>query len=445
MTRSSVCCIGASVLLSIIFVSAAWATHCTGDIAEDDAEVSVADLLVLLENWNTDGPGSGIAEPDDIVNVADLIGLLSQWGSCPFQPCGDSDAGNCFQSNGTPGCQDDACCTAVCEVDPFCCDTLWGIFCIAQANDLCGDAACPGQGDCFTAGKTPGCAIESCCNVVCGIDAFCCDVEWDGACVEMAHTNCIDSPQTGTCCLPNGECVTYFNNGQCSISGGVFHGADVSCNDIKCGDPACPGEGNCFFANDVPGCDDEECCNKVCNQDVFCCDTQWDSECAEIANDLCGKSDCPGFGDCFENNGSLSCDDEACCNAVCDIDPFCCLDLWDGICAQEAFALCTDCGDPNTGSCFKANGAPRCDDAMCCGTVCAQQPFCCETEWDCQCVALAGEVCCGGANAGDCFHVNGTTGCDDDECCTAVCKIDQFCCLVDWDAECADTALDICR
>jgi len=51
----------------------------------EDGEVSVGDLLVLLEFWGTDGPGADIAEPNDVVTVADLLGLLAAWGTCPYQ------------------------------------------------------------------------------------------------------------------------------------------------------------------------------------------------------------------------------------------------------------------------------------------------------------------------------------------------------------------------
>jgi hypothetical protein len=29
-----------------------------------------------------------------------------------------------------------------------------------------------------------------CCDAVCGVDAFCCDVVWDLACVELAENLC---------------------------------------------------------------------------------------------------------------------------------------------------------------------------------------------------------------------------------------------------------------
>ncbi len=47
-------------------------------------------------------------------------------------------------------------------------------------------------------------------------------------------------------------------------------------------------------------------------------------------------------------------------------------------------------------------------------------------------------------DAGPCAVANGSPGCDDVECCVAVCTIDSFCCDVEWDPVCANTALEIC-
>ena len=57
-------------------------------------------------------------------------------GVCP----GDGD---CFASNGTPGCNDASCCLAVCAIDSFCCDTSWDGICAGEAADIC-LPPCPG-------------------------------------------------------------------------------------------------------------------------------------------------------------------------------------------------------------------------------------------------------------------------------------------------------------
>lgn len=63
---------------------------------------------------------------------------------------------------------------------------------------------------------------------------------------------------------------------------------------------------------------------------------------------------CPGAGDCYGSNGtgSPACNDENCCNSVCDVDPFCCDVIWDSFCANEALAICDcpgcECQAPST-------------------------------------------------------------------------------------------------
>jgi len=55
---------------------------CAADL-DPNGTVNVADLLQMLANWGTDGPGADLAPPYDTVNVSDLLELLSAWGDCP--------------------------------------------------------------------------------------------------------------------------------------------------------------------------------------------------------------------------------------------------------------------------------------------------------------------------------------------------------------------------
>jgi hypothetical protein len=111
-------------------------------------------------------------------------------------------------------------------------------------------------------------------------------------------------------------------------------------------------------------------------------------------------------------------------------------------------AQCIRCGDPQTGNCFNdlGPGQPACNNAACCEFVCGIDPFCCSVTWDQLCVTEALKKCgnCGSPVAGDCFTDTRTVGCDDAMCCETVCGIDAYCCHVMWDSICADQALDIC-
>jgi hypothetical protein len=166
-------------------------------------------------------------------------------GSCP-------GTGDCFQPNGTPGCEDEECCKEVCFEDIFCCAVQWDEACAAEAFIIC---TCGGKGSCAVPHGLLGCSDEKCCRAVCEIDPFCCQVAWDGICVSEAAQLC----------------------------GVTTKG---------CGDK---GTGSCFEPNGTPFCDDALCCTIVCGFDPLCCEVMWDSICVNLAN-LCNPNQlaCPG-------------------------------------------------------------------------------------------------------------------------------------------------------
>ena len=363
--------------------------------------------------------GNGVIEGTEACDGNDLDGetcqsqgfdggTLACAANCVFDTSGcTTDAGDCCESNGSPGCNDASCQATVCAVDAFCCNTSWDGLCANLAADECG-ALCGGgggAGDCCAANGTPGCEDASCQATVCGQDAFCCDNQWDGICASIA----------------NDECAV------CGGGGGV---------------------GDCCAANGTPGCEDASCQATVCGQDAFCCDNQWDGICAGIANDecaVCGGGG--GAGDCCAANGTPGCEDASCQATVCGQDAFCCNNQWDGICAGIANDECAVCGGggPLT-DCCAANGTPGCNDANCQATVCAQDAFCCNNSWDGICANIANNSCavCGGGPSSDCCNANGTPGCDDAACQALICGQDAFCCTNSWDGICASAAQSQC-
>jgi hypothetical protein len=50
-----------------------------GDITGDGV-VDVADILLLISGWGSDGPGADLAEPNDIIDVSDLLFMINNWG-----------------------------------------------------------------------------------------------------------------------------------------------------------------------------------------------------------------------------------------------------------------------------------------------------------------------------------------------------------------------------
>lgn len=55
---------------------------CPADLVAPVGVVDVFDLMQLLQNWSTAGPGADLAMPNDVVDVFDLFALLSAWGPC---------------------------------------------------------------------------------------------------------------------------------------------------------------------------------------------------------------------------------------------------------------------------------------------------------------------------------------------------------------------------
>lgn len=52
-------------------------------------------------------------------------------------PCGAPGAGYCGLSHGNPGCSDVSCCVDVCGIDPFCCQVQWDQICANEATGMC--------------------------------------------------------------------------------------------------------------------------------------------------------------------------------------------------------------------------------------------------------------------------------------------------------------------
>jgi hypothetical protein len=74
---------------------------------------------------------------------------------------------------------------------------------------------------------------------------------------------------------------------------------------------------------------------------------QWDSICVDeaLADPTCvagcegdGGEPEPGGSDCCTPHNTPGCSDPVCEGIICGFDPFCCNTMWDSICADEASA-----------------------------------------------------------------------------------------------------------
>jgi hypothetical protein len=98
--------------------------------------------------------------------------------------------GSCLIADLTPGCKDVACCEAVCKKDPVCCNLSWDQGCVDLAVQLCD--VCPAPGGCLVFHPNPGCEDAACCDAVCAVMPLCCQTIWDGACAGEAELQCMN-------------------------------------------------------------------------------------------------------------------------------------------------------------------------------------------------------------------------------------------------------------
>jgi len=133
----------------------------------------------------------------------------------------------------------------------------------------------------------------ACCNGVC-TEVTQADCEAAGGVYQGDGTTCDPDPCVGgvteACCFLDGTCED-LEPATCIDVGGGNQGEGTSCADGGCKGSACPpgADGDCCDppGNGTPGCEDPVCCDAVCNIDPFCCDSQWDSICAGEAAKLC--------------------------------------------------------------------------------------------------------------------------------------------------------------
>lgn len=104
-----------------------------------------------------------------------------------------------------------------------------------------------------------------------------------------------------------------------------------------------PGAGPCLEPHAGPGCFTTECCERVCEQVPWCCETDWDEVCVSWAEFSCDGIVCPSEGGCLQPHGGPGCEDETCCRRVQRLDPVC-GSVWDELCVELATL---SCGSPS--------------------------------------------------------------------------------------------------
>ncbi len=192
-----------------------------------------------------------------------------------------------------------------------------------------------------------------------------------------------------TVCAPGTEC--------CNASCGLCVAPGGACIQLACEDPCAHSE--CTQGGALtPEC--SSCAGAVCDADPFCCDESWDGLCVAQAKELCDVCEAPPPPVCAhdecEAGSALESACSSCAAAVCATDSFCCNNSWDALCVQEAGELCEQCAAPAPtcahDTCAKGVALDA-DCSTCAAAVCDYDPYCCETAWDGLCVSEAGDFC----------------------------------------------------
>jgi len=253
----------------------------------------------------------------------------------------------------------------------------------------------------------------------------------DGSSVRLAVLDVVLPPMSGTYTLDvmnfdapntnNGARLDFdFQNPTTwHVSTGELTGGVIDLV-VGLGDP-----GACCTPPEAPqgeGCTDllREACEAILDVDGN--PAVWDG------NHLCGEpgQDCIRWtcqyavGDCLASNGSVGCDQPNCCDAVCDLDPFCCDLDWDAQCAQRAGTL-EICNPVVIGSCCDEILGDCADDVLegdCLG-VWTEGVACVDLNPPCDPLVIsccAFEGICSVTTTQACFAVGGTVVGEGDVC-----------------------------
>jgi len=316
----------------------------------------------------------------------------SEQGAC-LDVCGSDGSGSCFSDADCGGCgAGNTTCNqpinggeGTCGIVAGGCSDLGNLSLPApwnQVTNTCSDEAdCAGVGITFNVGQLlrditgidaindanieygmNACAAVSIGDTSCGVcvpcqeDADCESISIDGVAEEafgplgsLAAALLLDQVFG-----PNDHEIHMFCN---PIAGG--YGVCAPCPGViyECGESGGGGGGSGSCDHDTctagsaldPSCG--SCAAAVCAADDFCCNDSWDDLCVTEVEQFCSAADsCSGGGG---GGGGPTCHDEcvqgdpldascnACVDAICSQDPYCCSTAWDDICINLVDELCS--------------------------------------------------------------------------------------------------------
>ncbi|MBX5481367.1 MAG: hypothetical protein IRZ16_05905 [Myxococcaceae bacterium] len=249
------------------------------------------------------------------VGVACLVPAECCSGNCDGTGhCAESDAGSCKAIESA--CVDNSeCCSKNC-VSGFCAPEK-------------ADAGCTKKSDGASCIIADECCSNVCTNGFCGVPS------------------CNSSNCPSGCCL-NGVCQSGLSNSACGDFGlacqacgsgmtcqpdGIGGGGFCQTVPIDAGSSTCQDLGFTCTSN-------ADCCSALCSGGL-CVPNPSGTPLAGVGSTACGGSS--GCTNVCEASGSTpptpACD--PCVGAICALDDFCCNTTWDSQCAQEAIATCS--------------------------------------------------------------------------------------------------------
>ncbi|MBM4371499.1 MAG: hypothetical protein FJ098_07580, partial [Deltaproteobacteria bacterium] len=240
---------------------------------------------------------------------------------CTGAVCGsDGCGGSCGGCPPGYGCSEGQCCEQACEGKACGPDGCGGTCGTCAPGAVCdADLQCVQEHGC-SATDTPGCGGCACEDCACELDPYCCDIEWDMACVGICEEECGGCGPTT--CVPSCGGKTCGPDG-CGGSCGECP-AGALCRDGQCCTPDC--SDGCGGPDGCGG----DCGPESCGLGSFCEEGECKSLCAEECEGLeCGVGTCGGpcgTGGAGCPQGHQVCLDGTCYNDCAGISPLagCC-------------------------------------------------------------------------------------------------------------------------
>jgi hypothetical protein len=224
-------------------------------------------------------------------------------------------------------------------------------------------AECGVSGNCFAPHATPGCVDASCCDRVCAADPFCCNSTWDAQCVEEAEALC----RTGAACTDPRR-VTPFVASSYDYNTGLD---GVPSDESSCGKGDSQAVWRVFRAP-CTGAVTIDTCTEFAEGPIVL--SVYSSCGTEIA---CSEG---AFVACGATRANIAFSATAGVEYRLRIGS-----IGGGVAGNIAIACEATCGAPGATSCTVPGAGTGCSDSVCCGTVCINDPYCCDIGWDSQC------------------------------------------------------------